>query len=232
MDTCHRVRQKPLFSLQRHWSHLYQDSQRRVAARDGRMIADVTLEPLRHEPFRCPRRRRPGRPDGTRLAATRWPEQLPGTPWQRGVPVDYLRQLADLLGREFDWRAAGGRARTPTRSSAPRSTARRMHFLHVGVAGAERAAADPAARLAGFGGGVPRRIGAAEQSAARHGLDPAQAFHLVIPSLVGFGFSTPRCPGAGWTASRIAAAFTELMAGLGYAATACRAGTTAPSSAP
>ena len=42
---------------------------------------------------------------GTRLRTTRWPEQLPGPAWQRGVPVDYLRRVADYWADGFDWRA-------------------------------------------------------------------------------------------------------------------------------
>ena len=66
------------------------DHTRQAMPHDREMTAQLTLEPFRI-----------AIPDAdmadlkSRLAATRWPEQLPGTPWQRGVPVDYLRQLAD-----------------------------------------------------------------------------------------------------------------------------------------
>lgn len=65
-----------------------------------------------------------------RLAATRWPEQLPGTPWQRGVPVDYLRKLADYWASEFDWRAqeAELNAYPQFRTQIDGQT---VHFLHV-----------------------------------------------------------------------------------------------------
>ena len=149
-----------------------------------------------------------------RLAATRWPEQLPGTPWQRGVPVDYLRKLADYWASEFDWRAqeAELNAYPQFRTQIDGQT---VHFLHVE---SPEPNARPLILLHGWPGSVVEFldiIGPLSNPRA-HGLDPEQAFHLVIPSLVGFGFSTP-LSGAGWTASRIAEACTELMAGLGYA---------------
>jgi epoxide hydrolase len=149
-----------------------------------------------------------------RLAATRWPEQLPGTPWQRGVPVDYLRKLADYWASEFDWRAqeAELNAYPQFRTQIGGQT---VHFLHVE---SPEPNARPLILLHGWPGSVVEFldiIGPLSNPRA-HGLDPEQAFHLVIPSLVGFGFSTP-LSGAGWTASRIAEACTELMVGLGYA---------------
>ncbi|RDH78570.1 epoxide hydrolase [Mycolicibacterium moriokaense] len=148
-----------------------------------------------------------------RLAATRWPEQLPGTPWQRGVPVDYLRQLADYWAGDFDWRAQEAELNSYPQFRT-RIDGQTVHFLHV-------ESAEPTARplilLHGWPGSVVEFldvIGPLTNPRA-HGLDPAQAYHLVIPSLVGFGFSTPLSD-AGWTPARIAAAFAELMAALGY----------------
>jgi epoxide hydrolase len=172
------------------------------------VTADLTLEPFRI-----------AIPDADltdlkrRLAATRWPEQLPGTPWQRGVPVDYLRQLADHWADGFDWRAqeAALNAHPQYRTEIDGQT---LHFLHVE---SPEPTARPLILLHGWPGSVVEFldvIGPLTDPRA-HGLDPAQAFHLVIPSLVGFGFSTP-LSGADWTPSRIAAAFTELMAALGY----------------
>ena len=148
-----------------------------------------------------------------RLAATRWPEQLPGTPWQRGVPVDYVRQLADYWASEFDWRAQEAELNSypQFRTQIDGQT---VHFLHVE---SPEPTARPLILLHGWPGSVVEFldiIGPLSNPRA-HGLDAAQAFHLVIPSLVGFGFSTPLC-GAGWTVNRMAAAFTELMAALGY----------------
>ena len=59
----------------------------------------------------------------TRLDQTRWPAQGPGEPWSRGVPVDYLKGLADYWRNGYDWRKAR-LGSTSSRSSPPRSTAR------------------------------------------------------------------------------------------------------------
>ena len=65
-----------------------------------------------------------------RLARTRWPASLPGANWERGVPVDYLRELAGYWQRSFDWRAAEARL-----NSYPQFTTQidgqKIHFLHV-----------------------------------------------------------------------------------------------------
>ena len=172
------------------------------------MTAQLTLEPFRITI-----------PDAdladlkARLAATRWPEQLPGTPWQRGVPVDYLRQLADYWASEFDWRAQEAELNSypQFRTQIDGQT---VHFLHVE---SPEPAARPLILLHGWPGSVVEFldiIGPLSNPRA-HGLDAAQAFHLVIPSLVGFGFSTP-LSGADWTPSRIAQACMTLTAGLGY----------------
>ena len=65
-----------------------------------------------------------------RLAATRWPEQLPGAAWQRGVPVDYLRRLADYWADGFDWRAQEAELNSypQFRTQIDGQT---IHFLHV-----------------------------------------------------------------------------------------------------
>jgi pimeloyl-ACP methyl ester carboxylesterase len=148
-----------------------------------------------------------------RLAATRWPEQLPGTPWQRGVPVEYLRQLAGYWADGFDWRAQEAELNNHPQFRT-QIDGQPIHFLHIE---SPEPGARPLILLHGWPGSVVEFldvIGPLSDPRA-HGLDPAQAFHLVIPSLVGFGFSTP-LSGADWTATRIAAAFTELMAALGY----------------
>ena len=66
----------------------------------------------------------------TRLGSTRWPEQLPGPAWQRGVPVDYLRRVADYWASDFDWRAEEKRI-----NEFPQFTTdidgQLIHFLHV-----------------------------------------------------------------------------------------------------
>ena len=113
----------------------------------------------------------------------------------------------------FDWRAQEAELNSypQFRTQIDGQT---VHFLHIE---SPEPNARPLILLHGWPGSVVEFldiIGPLSNPRA-HGLDPAQAFHLVIPSLVGFGFSTP-LSGADWTASRIARACTELMAGLGY----------------
>lgn len=149
----------------------------------------------------------------SRVAATRWPDQLPSEPWARGVPVGYLKELATYWADGFDWRAQEAELNScpQFRTEVDGQT---IHFLRVQSPEPD---ARPLILLHGWPGSVVEFldvIGPLSNPRA-HGLDPAQAFHLVVPSLVGFGFSTPLATG-GWTADRIAAAFTELMGTLGY----------------
>jgi pimeloyl-ACP methyl ester carboxylesterase len=148
-----------------------------------------------------------------RLDATRWPDELPGVGWTRGVPLAYLKELADHWRHGYDWRAHEARL-----NEFPQFTTEidgtRMHFLHVRSAVED---ATPLMLIHGWPGSVVEfldLIGPLTDPAA-HGGDPADAFHLVIPSLPGHGFSGPIVE-AGWTDGRVAKAFTELMARLGY----------------
>src|SRR4051794_40611080 len=65
-----------------------------------------------------------------RLARTRWPAELPGLGWSRGVPLAYLQELAAYWGQEYDWRAHEARL-----NAFPQFTTKidgqRIHFLHV-----------------------------------------------------------------------------------------------------
>jgi epoxide hydrolase len=148
-----------------------------------------------------------------RLDATRWPDELPGVGWTRGVPLAYLKELADHWRHGYDWRAHEARL-----NEIPQFTTEidgtRVHFLHVRSA---VEGATPLMVIHGWPGSVVEfldLIGPLTDPAA-HGGDPADAFHLVIPSLPGYGLSGP-IGETGWTDGRVAKAFTELMARLGY----------------
>jgi epoxide hydrolase len=149
----------------------------------------------------------------SRLAATRWPDQLPSEAWVRGVPVDYLKELAAYWADGFDWRAQEAELNSYPQFRT-QVDGQAIHLLHVR---SREPQARPLILLHGWPGSVVEFldvIGPLSNPRA-HGRDPAQAYHLVIPSLVGFGFSTPLSAG-GWTAGRIAAAFTDLMGTLEY----------------
>ncbi|MFB7122056.1 epoxide hydrolase family protein [Kitasatospora sp. NPDC056273] len=148
-----------------------------------------------------------------RLAATRWPGEVPGAGWRRGVPLGYLKELAEYWRTGFDWRKAEAHL-----NSFPQFLTEvdgvDVHFLHVRSPEPD---ALPLVVTHGWPGSVAEFldvIGPLTDPRA-HGGDPADAFHLVIPSLPGYGFSGhPR--EAGWDTARVARAWAELMRRLGY----------------
>ncbi|MCW4351770.1 epoxide hydrolase [Hoyosella sp. YIM 151337] len=148
-----------------------------------------------------------------RLANTRWPDQLPGPDWERGVPVEYLKDLAKYWETGFDWRAQEARI-----NQYPQYTTeidgQTIHFLHVA---SPEPAATPLILLHGWPGSVVEFLNVIGPltNPREHGLDPSLAFHVVIPSLVGFAYSAP-LSGPGWNSAKIAQVFARLMAGLGY----------------
>lgn len=148
-----------------------------------------------------------------RITATRWPEELPGVGWKRGVPLGYLRDLAEYWRGEYDWRSAEAEL-----NQLPQYTTKidgaTIHFLHVRSPEPD---ATPLLLTHGWPGSVAEFldvVGPLSDPRA-HGGDPADAFHLVIPSIPGYGFSQPLAE-TGWDVPRIAAAWAELMRELGY----------------
>ena len=147
-----------------------------------------------------------------RLRHARFPEPIPGDGWDTGVPIATLR---DVVARwqGHDWRATEARL-----NALPQLTARidgqTLHAVHVRSHAGD---AIPLLLLHGWPGSFLEfegLIGTLTDPAA-HGGSARDAFDVVIPSLPGFGFSTP-LEDAGWTSKRIAAALLELMARLGY----------------
>jgi pimeloyl-ACP methyl ester carboxylesterase len=148
-----------------------------------------------------------------RLARTRWPDELPGAGWAYGVPLGYLRELAEYWRAGYDWRAQEARLNQFPQFITTIDGAR-VHFLHVR---SPEPQALPVVITHGWPGSVAEFldvIGPLTDPGA-HGGDPADAFHLVIPSIPGYGFSGPT-HGTGWTTARVAKAWTELMRRLGY----------------
>lgn len=148
-----------------------------------------------------------------KLAAARLPTPLPGDDWTTGVPVAYLAELVDYWRTKYDWRAAEAEL-----NAFPQYTTeiegQQIHFLHVTSAEPN---ALPLLLTHGWPGSVVEFldvIGPLTDPVA-HGGDAADAFHVVIPSLPGFGFSGPVSEG-GWTADRIGRVWAELMNRLGY----------------
>lgn len=148
-----------------------------------------------------------------RLARTRLPAQLPGDPWTRGVPVGYLRELADYWRDGYDWRVQE-KLLNEYPQYVTEIDGQPIHFLHVRSPEPD---AFPLILTHGWPGSIVEFldvIGPLSDPRA-YGGDPATAFHLVIPSLPGFAFSSPLA-GPGWDSRRTAGAFARLMAALGY----------------
>ena len=148
-----------------------------------------------------------------RLARTRWPDELADGDWTRGVPVGYLRELATYWRDSYDWRGQEARLNEFPQFTTTIDGAN-VHFLHVR---SPEPGALPLILTHGWPGSVAeflRIIGPLADPRA-HGGDPADAFHLVIPSIPGYGFSGP-VHETGWTTGRVARAWAELMARLGY----------------
>jgi pimeloyl-ACP methyl ester carboxylesterase len=148
-----------------------------------------------------------------RLADTRWPSELPDVGWSRGVPLGYLRGLAEHWRTEYDWREQEARLNQfPHFTTTIDGT--NVHFLHVRSPEPD---ALPLILTHGWPGSIVEFldvIGPLSDPAA-HGGNAADAFHLVIPSIPGFGLSGPTSE-PGWSAMRVARAFAELMSRLGY----------------
>ncbi len=148
-----------------------------------------------------------------RLARTRLPGQVPGTGAERGVPERRVRELVEHWAAGYDWRVHEARLNEHPQFVTD-IDGQRVHFLHVRSPEPD---ATPLLLTHGWPGSVAEFldvIGPLTDPRA-HGGDPADAFHLVVPSLPGFGFSAPLA-GTGWDLRRIAAAWAELMERLGY----------------
>ncbi len=148
-----------------------------------------------------------------RLGRTRWPQEPPGAGWAYGVPLDYLKELTEYWRTSYDWRAQEAKINAFPQYLTTIDGAD-VHFLHVR---SPEPGATPLVVTHGWPGSIVEFldvIGPLTDPAA-HGGDPADAFHLVIPSIPGYGFSGPG-QGLGWGPPRIARAWAELMSRLGY----------------
>jgi pimeloyl-ACP methyl ester carboxylesterase len=145
-----------------------------------------------------------------RLADTRWPERETVTDWSQGVPLDRVQELCEYWRTGYDWRATEDRLnRWPqyvtTIDGLP------IHFFHLR---SSTAAAVPLILTHGWPGSFLEFEQVMPQL-ARSADSGSEDFHVVVPSLPGYGFSgRPAAPG--WDIHRIARAWAELMRRLGY----------------
>ena len=148
-----------------------------------------------------------------KLDLTRWPDAEYGEAWEQGVPLDRAKALVHYWRCEYDWRRCEamlnrfGQYRTNVEGVG-------IHFLHVR---SPHAGALPLIMTHGWPGSViefHKVIGPLTEP-EKFGGSAADAFHVVVPSLPGYGFSDkPVAPG--WTIGKIASAWSVLMARLGY----------------
>ena len=148
-----------------------------------------------------------------RLARPRWPDEPPGMGASYGVPLGHLKEIAEYWRTSYDWRK-----NEAALNELPQFTTtidgQNVHLLHV-------RSPEPDATPLIISHGWPSSIvefldiiGPLTDPRS-HGGDPADAFHVVIPSIPGFGFSGPTTE-TGWNRIRIAKAWAELMARLDY----------------
>lgn len=138
-----------------------------------------------------------------RLAATRWPDELPNVGWSYGVPASYLKELAEYWRTTYDWRRYEAKLNAfPQYTTEIDGT--NIHFLHIESPEPD---ALPLILTHGWPGSIVEFLDVLAPLGQHH--------HLVVPSLPGFGFSGPTND-TGWDAYRIATAFAELMRRLGY----------------
>lgn len=148
-----------------------------------------------------------------RLDATRWPEKETVNDWSQGVPLADVQALVEHWRSRYDWRRCE-RMLNQIGQFTTEIDGLNFHFLHVK---SKHPGAMPLVLTHGWPGSViefHKVIGPLTDPVA-HGGDAADAFHVVVPSLPGFGFSDKPTK-AGWNVQRIARAWDTLMKRLGY----------------
>jgi pimeloyl-ACP methyl ester carboxylesterase len=159
-------------------------------------VADSVLEDLHH-----------------RLEQTRFPDQIEDTGWEYGIPIDYLRELVGYWRDSYDWRAEETRLNDFDHYRTP-IDGQDIHFIHARSTNPD---ALPLLITHGWPGSIVEFLGAIPRltDPESHGGSAGDAFHVIAPSLPGYGFSEPPCS-RGWDTRRIAQTFVELMDRLGY----------------
>jgi pimeloyl-ACP methyl ester carboxylesterase len=149
----------------------------------------------------------------SRLAATRWPSKELVDDRSQGVQLETVQALARYWASDYDWRQCESKL-----NALPQFTSEidgvEIHFIHVR---SKHEDALPLVMTHGWPGSVVElleSIGPLTDPTA-HGGRAEDAFHLVLPSLPGYGFSGEPAE-LGWNVGRVAQAWAELMRRLGY----------------
>ena len=148
-----------------------------------------------------------------RIAATRWPDRETVTDDSQGVPLAMLQGLASHWAADYDWRRCEAKLNALP-NFMTEIDGLDIHFIHVR---SQHEDALPLIVTHGWPGSIIEQLKIIDPltNPTAHGATASDAFHLVIPSLPGYGFSgKPRQ--AGWDLARIARAWVVLMKRLGY----------------
>jgi len=149
----------------------------------------------------------------SRLAQTRFPDQIEHTGWEYGIPIDYLRELVGHWRDGYDWRVQEARLNELAHFRTDLD-GQSIHFVH---AHSPHPDALPLLLTHGWPGSVVEFLDVIPQltEPEAYGGSADDAFHVIVPSLPGYGFSEPTRT-RGWDVWRVARAFVELMRRLGY----------------
>ena len=151
-----------------------------------------------------------------RLRNTRWPERELVDDWSQGTPLAWLQDMCEYWASDYDWRAreASLNRFDQFTMAVDGLTDPGLHFVHVRSPHPD---AMPLLITHGWPGSIVEFHKVIEPltDPTEHGGDAADAFHVIAPSLPGFGFSG-KPTATGWGIPKIAELFTELMAALGY----------------
>ncbi len=148
-----------------------------------------------------------------RIKATNWPEKETVEDHSQGVPLAMMQKLAEYWGSDYDWRACEARL-----NAYPQFITEidglDIHFLHVQSPHED---ALPLVINHGWPGSVIEQLKLVDRltDPTQHGGTAADAFHVVLPSMPGYGFSA-RPTSTGWGPERMGRAWNELMHRLGY----------------
>ena len=148
-----------------------------------------------------------------RIAATRWPERETVTDDSQGVRLTLMQDLARYWGTDYDWRKCEAKLNALP-NFITEIDGLDIHFIHVR---SQHEDALPLIVTHGWPGSIIEQLKIIEPltNPTAHGGTAADAFHLVIPSLPGYGFSAKPTT-TGWDPPRTARAWVELMKRLGY----------------
>jgi pimeloyl-ACP methyl ester carboxylesterase len=159
-------------------------------------VSEAVLDDLRH-----------------RLRRTRWPDRETVDDWSQGVPLGYVQDLCDYWAQTYDWR----RCEAELNAHAQLRVVDDGVGIHVLHAPSREAAALPLVLTHGWPGSIVEFLAVIEplRDPVAHGGQATDAFHVVCPSLPGYGFSD-RPTTTGWGVERIADAWAKVMTELGY----------------